>query len=381
VGREKAESHLNKTIGVMPNRDELGLKRERRKLNYPNGKNYLLVIGVDHYKNGIMPLNNAVRDARAFMDCLINYFQFEKENCMALFDEQASRRNLHEAFKTMSKKITDQDNFVFYFSGHGTKSRYTNAGYWMLVDSESGYEDSFFHNQAVIDFITMSKARHIYGIVDSCFSGTIFRKSEEELPRGLYQFKSRYMLTSGREEVVSDGAAGHHSPFAEALIHELTYCEQEIWGEDLARNVLRKIKYAETSQIPRGSYIHNVGHMGGEMIFMKKGAPSGNVPVSVPAAPAQTPEQVSAAFTTPTEKDTMTEKSALKELFVMGDYDKGFAALKEMIPQMEENTYYLLRSQYADYRSAKASGTRSDDQLDLIKRRLNNRILGFIDDL
>ena len=365
----------------MPDRDVIGLNRAKRKDAYPDGENYLLVVGVDQYKNGITPLNNAVRDAKTFMECLIEHFQFSKENCIALFDEKASRRNVHEAFKTMSEKITDQDNFVFYFSGHGTKSTYTNAGYWLLADSEKGYEGSFFHNQSVIDFITMSKARHIYGIVDSCFSGTIFRKTEEEPPRGLYQFKSRYMLTSGREEVVADGAAGHHSPFAEALIHELKYCDNEIWGEDLARNVLRKIKYAETSQIPRGSYIHNVGHMGGEMIFIKQGSPSGNRPTILENQTVETPENTSTTTIDSTETETMSDKSQLKELFMMGDYEKGFAALKEMIPQMEENTYYLLRSQYADYRSAKASGTRSDDQLDLIKRRLNNRILGFIDDL
>lgn len=365
----------------MPNRDDLNLNEERQQNAYPRGKNYLLVIGIDKYKNNIQPLNNAVRDAKAFRKCLIDNFQFEEENCKALFNENATKRKVYEAFKTVTQKITDQDNLVFYFSGHGTKSSLTSAGYWMLVDAESGYEDSFFHNQLVIDFISSSQARHIYGFVDSCFSGTMLRQAEAQPPRKLYQYKSRYLLTSGREEVVSDGTPGRHSPYAEVLLNELQYCHNEIWGEDLARNVLRKIKYSETSQMPRGSYIHGVGHMGGEMIFMKKGSTYDNTPNTISQEQPRQHIETPSFPSKPVEQEEISAKTLVKELFVLGDYDKGFEALKNIVPHTEENTYYLLRSQYSDYRSTKALGTRSDEQLDLVKRRLTNRILGFIDDL
>ena len=363
--------------------------REERRIHshkeseIPSGKNYLLVLGIDKYTNGVSPLHNAVRDAKAFKNCLINYFQFDENHCIELYNEQATRRTLIRAFKKLNSEITNQDNLVFYFSGHGTYSSAMSAGYWLLSDAESGYEDSYMHNQSIIDFISVCEARHIYGIVDSCFAGTIFR-NDDEPPSRLYNSASRYILTSGRDEIVPDGIPGHHSPFAQTLLHELRNGGRLIWGEDLARNVLKKIKYVSDSQIPRGSHINNVGHFGGEFFFAKKEVSTHEDQLQINAK--STPLPISESIpvfnsSNPVDIDKKPFKTQLKGLFVKGSYEKGFKQLKSIVPTEDENTYYLLQSQYADFQSTKIKGTQSDEQLSVMKARLNNRILSFIDDL
>ena len=255
----------------MKTKDEVDIPITEKMSQAPIGKNYLFLIAIDDYQNGISKLRNAVRDAQTIQKVLLDLYQFEAAQCTTLFNAEATRPNFDRHFVDLNQKITEEDNLVFYFSGHGTLSEERQQGYWLLYDAIKGDYTSYLPNFEVLNFIKASRARHIYGIVDACFSGTLFRNTEPEPPSRLYHYRSRYLLTAGREERVLDGPTGKNSPFADTLLQQLRDPQHKhIWGVDLARRVLKFIQFQTEDQTPRGDYLKEVQHAGGEMIFLKK---------------------------------------------------------------------------------------------------------------
>lgn len=235
--------------------------------------NHLLVIGIDTYSNGIPPLNNAVRDAKAFRDILIQDFQFEEKRVTTLFDKQATKKNLLATFDSLLESLTDLDSLVVYFSGHGELHEATDRGYWIPVDAVNGDRSTFLSNSEVVDFFKFCKAHHIFSIVDSCFSGSLFEsKRGNSVQERLDNIPSRWLLTAGRKEPVSDGALGKNSPFATSLLVQLKNNEENaLWCSDLCNRVLRAVEFNVQEQTPRGEPLQNVGHHGGQFVFYKKG--------------------------------------------------------------------------------------------------------------
>ena len=275
----------------MSKRAELPLLPSKQITSVPKGKNYLLIIAVDKYNNHIKPLNNAVYDAIAFRDCLKRKYQFQEET-IELLNERATRSALMTTFDDLIEKITEADNLVFYFAGHGKLVKTIQEGYWLLSDAVSGKRDTFFPNYEVHKFIKNLKARHVFGVVDSCFSGTLFRSHEENLPSNLYHFKSRYLLTAGRHEPVEDGVPGEHSPFSNCLLELLQNNPNPFfWVGDLCRSVLRNIRFNVENQTPRGEPLQRVGHQGGEFLFIKKGNQLSLTPIPKEIIPTIIPEK------------------------------------------------------------------------------------------
>lgn len=268
----------------MKTRDEVSVPLSDLPNQAKVGHNYLLIIAVDDYQNGIPALHNAVRDAQAFQNVMLQQYQFEPQHCYTLLNQAATLRSFDLQFAELNQTLTEVDNLVFYFSGHGTLSQERQQGYWLLQDAHKGDYTTYLSNATVLQFIKACPARHVYGIVDACFSGALFRDLDPSPPSRLYQYRSRFLLTAGREERVLDGAPGQNSPFADTLLQQLSDpSRQEIWGVDLARNVLKYIQYQTEEQMPRGDYLKDTRHAGGEMVFLKKGTELKAITTTPPA--------------------------------------------------------------------------------------------------
>ncbi len=235
-------------------------------------RNHLLIIGIDQYDNDIPKLNNAVRDANAFQEVLMKNFQFEAQNITSLFDQQATKKNILATFDQLLEQLTDQDNLVLYFSGHGELHEVTDRGYWIPVDAVNGDRSTFLSNSEVVDFFKFCKAHHIFSVIDSCFSGSLFEANRgNTVQERLDNIPSRWLLTAGRKEPVSDGALGKNSPFATSLLVHLRNNEEgSLWCSDLCNRVLRAVSFNSQDQTPRGEPLQNVGHQGGQFVFYKK---------------------------------------------------------------------------------------------------------------
>ncbi|MEZ5038405.1 MAG: caspase family protein [Saprospiraceae bacterium] len=267
----------------MPKRDEIPINEEYQRKEMPFGRNFLLIIGINKYTNGITQLNNAVPDAVAFRDCLLQQYQFNEENCISLLDENATYDRIINQFDTLTTRLNENDNLVFYFSGHGVFIDQIGTGFWLLANSQKGKRHTFLPNDEIIRLIRNSKAKHIFGIVDSCFSGALFRNQQQQFSSRRYNYKSRYLLTSGRLETVEDGIPGKHSPFAQCLLDHLKNTPDDYtWGGSLCRVVLDNFTYDHNLQQPCGEPLHGVGHRNGEFIFLKKDVNASETILNIP---------------------------------------------------------------------------------------------------
>jgi len=252
------------------------------------GKNYLLAIGIDKYLH-FPQLNNAVRDARSFVELLQKRFQFDAQNTETLFDENATERQLLFKLRDLARLITPEDNLVIYFSGHGAYDDILDEGYWIPVDAERDAMEDYIPNSKIHTVLNAIHSRHTFLVVDSCFSGSLFMQFRSTAGEDrLEALPSRWGLTSGRNEVVPDGPTGQHSPFAESLLNQLNLSKGSLGVSELCQRVVESVA-ARSKQIPRGEPLRVNGHEGGQFFFRPKDEhAAGDVqPKSTPSATTQ----------------------------------------------------------------------------------------------
>ena len=363
----------------------------------PTGKNHLLIIAIDKYTNGLNPLNNAVRDAKAMRDLLWRLFQFDPTDTIELFDAEATRRNILRAFDDLAGRLTEEDNLVFYFSGHGQWVSEISAGYWIPVDGVSQERFTFLDNVNVQRLLKASRARHIFGIVDSCYSGSLFSTTREDVPLnpnapplGQYALKSRRILTSGQLQPVSDGPPGQHSPFANALLHHLEYGLQSghIWSQKLCYEVTKNVPHNAGNQIPKGEPLQDAGHQGGDFIFLTKEA---GLPVIVPVPPVvsqpvdkepaeQDQNPVRERHPEPGNRLESVQQR-LKGLIVKGNFRKFFAEIEGILNEGSEVNDEMILHQ-ANYNSIqKDTMLLTQEQYNIAFARLRKALLYVINNL
>ena len=245
---------------------------DNKNLTQENDTNHLLVIGIDEYNAPIPNLYNAVNDARLIKRVLLERYFFLEQNCISLLNQQATKRGIIAAFDQLLYKVKKEENVILYFSGHGTFHRPTKRGYWIPADGISDDRTTFLSNSEVVDFVKSLKAKHVFCIVDSCFSGALFRKeiNYNRASQKIYNQVSRWLLTAGRLAPVSDGNLGENSPFTKALVSKLESNTDILWAGDLCREVTLNTFFNTNDQIPRGEPLQNAGHQGGEFLFIPK---------------------------------------------------------------------------------------------------------------
>jgi hypothetical protein len=237
--------------------------------NPAEAKNYLLVIGINKYNHWPV-LNNAVSDATTVSNVLTNQYKFDAGDVTILVDEQATRSNIYSTLRSYIEKVTPRDNLLIYYSGHGYFDKLMSEGYWVPVDGQSNDMSGFIANTQILKIIENINSQHTFLVADACFSGSLFASTSRGYSDQVEKFKSRWGLASGRLEVVSDGAKGDNSPFAESFIQFLSDNDQQkIPVSDLIQYVKKKVA-EKSDQTPIGNPLRAVGDEGGEFVFYKK---------------------------------------------------------------------------------------------------------------
>lgn len=264
-------------IEVKDVNDNIAVKRfvvvrkdiEDEKYDAQKAKNYLFVVGINKYQDW-PPLYNAVKDAENVADILTKKYLFDSTNTIVLLDSQATRNNIYATMRNYIEKITPQDNLLIYYSGHGYYDDLLNEGYWISCEAQLGTDGEYLSNTSILKLLQNINSRHTFLVADACFSGSLFSERSRGFTENVEQFKSRWGLTSGRMETVSDGRIGYNSPFATAFISFLNDNDKDkVPVSELVQHV--KIEVAEVAkQTPIGNPLNNVGDEGGEFIFYKR---------------------------------------------------------------------------------------------------------------
>ncbi len=238
---------------------------------------YLLLIGIDAYHH-VHPLRTPVNDITSFYSVLETRYQLPNVVSKLLLNDDATRANIIKELDYLLYNVTETDHVIIYFAGHGIKIN--NRGFWIPVDAPPIPRDKpvdtgkYIRNSTIKDYISDIPSLHTLVIVDSCFSWVLRRSLSDEEDNTAYADRvawlpSRWLITSGREEPVSDGL-GQHSPFAHAILSYLRkYPHPHLLISDLARHV-KLIVPRNESQTPYGSYFPEVGDQGGEMVLRLK---------------------------------------------------------------------------------------------------------------
>ena len=232
-----------------------------------------LVIAINDYQDTKVPnLETPINDATAIAKVLKEKYGFKVE---LLFDRNATRAAIYQKLRSLASSTKPNDSVLIYFAGHGELDRTYDDGWWIPTDATGGNPVTYLSNVQVQMAMRSMKARHVLLISDSCYSGTLFGKSralppviDDKYYLGLYNEKSRWGMTSGNKEPVSDVGSVGHSVFAYQLLKELKRNVKPFISIQEIYTRIAPIISNNSEQTPLCRPIRNTGDQGGEFVFV-----------------------------------------------------------------------------------------------------------------
>ncbi|MGJ0517184.1 MAG: caspase family protein [Methylomicrobium sp.] len=244
------------------------------------GNYYALIIGNNRYEK-LPQLDTPANDAQEVEKILRDKYGF---NTKLLID--ANRYQILSAMNELRGKLTEKDNLLIYYAGHGELDKVNMRGHWLPVDAEADNNANWISTVSITDILNTMSSQHILVIADSCYSGAMTRAALARLDAGMspekksewlkamLKAKSRTVLTSGGLKPVMDGGGGDHSVFANALIKALRTNSGLLEGQELYRNVSANVVAVaadyEVEQVPQYAPVSHAGHEAGEFFFVPK---------------------------------------------------------------------------------------------------------------
>ena len=104
------------------------------------GKNWLLVIGIDQYEHH-KHLEKAVADAKGFHEVMTKRYGFE-ELTEPLYNDKATQRNIRKAL-SQCKTLGEHDRLIVFYAGHGWYEAKTKLGHIVPRDAEHDPDSDF----------------------------------------------------------------------------------------------------------------------------------------------------------------------------------------------------------------------------------------------
>ncbi|MGH6926930.1 MAG: caspase family protein, partial [Dongiaceae bacterium] len=244
----------------------LTLPTELAALDY--GRYHAVVIGNNAYRS-LPKLNTATTDAKAVADVLEKDYGYE----VTLLTD-ASEETIVGTFASLRRTLTENDNLLVYYAGHGWFDEEAERGYWLPVDAVADNQSNWISNADVTDMLKAIKAKHVLVVADSCYSGTLTRGlaiggKSPGYYHAILDRRARTVLTSGGLEPVLDAGGGRHSVFAKAFLETLQGNTGVIDGEGVFQRV-RDLVILNAEQVPEYGNIRLAGHDGGDFLFVRK---------------------------------------------------------------------------------------------------------------
>ena len=233
------------------------------------GKYYALIIGNNSYNdNAISSLDEPINDATKLYNVLTTQYTFEPQNVTLL--KNATYVQMIEAFDNLSNTLTENDNLLVFYAGHGWWDEDKNLGYWLPTDAKKNSTAFWIGNSRISDYMSSIKSKHTLLIADACFSGSIFKtrsafSDAQPAINKLYELPSKTAMTSGNLKEVPD-----KSVFLQYLVKRLNdNTEKYISADQLFASFRIAVMNNSTTE-PQFGTIQNAGDEGGEFIFIRK---------------------------------------------------------------------------------------------------------------
>ena len=242
-----------------------------------SGNQWLFVIGIDSYIS-FPRLNTSVNDAKAVKDILLKRYHFDEYHVIALYDEEATRRNILGKLRYLTRRVGPEDSVIIFYSGHGALDSDMREGSWIPVEGATDDRSSWISNKEIYNYLKIGviQAKHVLLITDSCFSGDSFRSYREKMARATdeviktaYNLRSRQVIASGEIKSLSEESQRGNSLFTRFLIKVLNENKKSfLVSSELFKGM--KIEMEENNHKPPGFGILNDDgmQMDGELVLL-----------------------------------------------------------------------------------------------------------------
>jgi hypothetical protein len=243
------------------------------------GNYYALLIGNQKYQN-LRSLNSPAADVADIGVLLRDRYGFKVTTLV-----NATRYQILTELNRLMETLTERDNLLIYYAGHGEIDEATQVAFWLPVDADPKNDSNWISSDDLTRKIGPLRARHVLVVADSCYSGVLTRSSVSQAKSGATEEernewlktvaskKSRHLLSSGGRAPVMDGGGGKHSVFAAVFIEALTVNDDVLdgkhLGEAVSMRVLKKskdLKFGD-GQLPDYRPIRFADNDGGEFLF------------------------------------------------------------------------------------------------------------------
>ena len=228
--------------------------------------NKLFIIGINEYKHHTH-LKSSVKDVTDFKNILLEKYHFNEENVYELLNDNATNKKIQDALNGYRRTITNNDNLIIYFSGHGEYDEKSDRGFWIPVDGGVDYP-SWIPNETIITLLNKINCKHLFLISDSCFSNSLLITNGIKSSIDYTKHSSRWALTSAYKGA-KDSEENSNTLFGEIIIQYLENAEKDVRVSELIEEVKRAFLVNRFQQ-PQGYPLLVDGNKGGEFVFEAK---------------------------------------------------------------------------------------------------------------
>ncbi|MEM7298258.1 MAG: caspase family protein, partial [Bacteroidota bacterium] len=233
-------------------------------------KYYALIVGINKYlDDNIQDLDNPINDAEQLAGVLTYHYSFDQENVTVL--ENPRREDIIMALDKFAEVVTQKDNLLIFYAGHGIWNAKLNQGYWLPSDASMDSKSYWLSNSTLRDYVGGIESKHTLLISDACFSGGILKeRAVFENSRAIlevYKLPSRKAMTSGTLKTVPD-----KSVFIEYLLKNLVNNQAPLISADQLFRTFKTavINNSPNGQVPQYGPISQAGDEGGDFIFLRR---------------------------------------------------------------------------------------------------------------
>jgi hypothetical protein len=242
------------------------------KPNIGFGKYYALIIGVSDYGNENLQdlAGHPTKDATDLANILKTKYSFKQEH-ITLLNNSPTANQIKRGFANLRKKVTNKDNVLIFYAGHGDYDQDSETGNWLPSDANPDFFENVITNAELKVYIKQIKSKHTLLIADACFSGSILKKTRagnlNTAPKSIkknYELMSRKAMTSGTLKQVPN-----KSVFLKYLIKRLSDNKNKYITSMQLFNSLSTPVANNSENLPQFGTVFGVGDEGGDFIFVK----------------------------------------------------------------------------------------------------------------
>lgn len=211
-------------------------------------KSYAIVIGIGNYKSDWNDIESAYFDAINMKNYLINDAGFDYVHILT--NSMATKHKINKIMEeTFPEILTNNDRFLFYFSGHGTERILRDIPYGYLV-LQNCREFSYGEMITMQDIERwdnlIQHTKQVLFMLDCCFSGLAGKQLKSPLATKKIERLSQYshhLITSGtaNEEAVASVKNWGGSLFTSSFLRAVKG-NADLTSEDYAKDGIISLK-------------------------------------------------------------------------------------------------------------------------------------------